>query len=49
MNILSVVFRHSQARLAMGNEKLIELVREFTFLYNLNDKRYSDNQKKDTA
>jgi hypothetical protein len=33
----------------MENEKLIELVREFTFLYNLNDKRYSDNQKKDAA
>jgi hypothetical protein len=33
----------------MDNEKLIELVRECSFLYDLQDKRYSDAQKKDTA
>ncbi|XP_023721038.1 uncharacterized protein LOC111871887 [Cryptotermes secundus] len=33
----------------MDNEKLIELVRECSFLYDLQDKRYSDTQKKDTA
>lgn len=34
---------------AMDNEKLIEFVREYKYLYDLSDKRYSDNQKKDQA
>lgn len=31
----------------MNNQKLIELVREHTFIYDLSDHRYSDNQRKD--
>ena len=31
----------------MNSEKLIECVREYTFLYDLNDRKYSDNQLKD--
>lgn len=33
----------------MDNEKLIEFVRDYKYLYDLSDKRYSDNQKKDQA
>jgi phage-related holin len=33
----------------MDNEKLIELVWKCSFLYDLQDKRYSDAQKQDTA
>lgn len=33
----------------MDSEKLIEEVRHYEFLYNLNDKRYGDSQKKDAA
>lgn len=33
----------------MDSEKLIETVRAFTFIYDLEDKRYSDNEKKDAA
>jgi hypothetical protein len=33
----------------MDNEKLIELVGECSFLYDLQDRRYSDAQKQDTA
>lgn len=33
----------------MHNEKLIELVRYYSFLYNQEDKSYSDNDKKDAA
>jgi hypothetical protein len=33
----------------MDSEKLIELVREYSFLYDLQDKRYSDAPKKDAA
>jgi hypothetical protein len=33
----------------MDNAKLIELVRECSFLYDLQDKMYSDAQKQDTA
>lgn len=33
----------------MNHEKLIELVRDYTFLYDLSDRRYSDNQRKDNA
>ncbi|VVC95765.1 unnamed protein product [Leptidea sinapis] len=31
----------------MNNEKLIEVVRQYKLLYDLNDKKYCDNQKKD--
>ncbi|GAB6022306.1 hypothetical protein CHUAL_006426 [Chamberlinius hualienensis] len=33
----------------MNNQKLIECVREYMFLYDLNDHRYTDNQLKDDA
>lgn len=33
----------------MDNEQLIEIVREYKYLYDLSNKKYSDNQKKDQA
>lgn len=33
----------------MDHEKLIELVRGYSFLYDLSDCKYSDNQRKDEA
>lgn len=33
----------------MDHEKLIECVKKFDFLYNQEDQRYSDNEKKETA
>ncbi|XP_046144392.1 uncharacterized protein LOC114882602 [Osmia bicornis bicornis] len=33
----------------MQNEKLIEIVRHYTFVYNQEEKNYSDNYKKDAA
>ena len=33
----------------MHNEQLIEAVRNYSFLYNQEDKSYSDNDKKDAA
>lgn len=33
----------------MNNEKLIELVSEYKFLYDMNDCKYSDSQRKNEA
>ncbi|XP_023228049.1 transcription factor Adf-1-like [Centruroides sculpturatus] len=48
MNAIVDMHRHCLFKM-MNQEKLIELVREYTFLYDLSDRRYSDNQRKDDA
>ncbi|XP_023952642.2 transcription factor Adf-1 [Bicyclus anynana] len=49
VNRVSEPYRRVLLFFTMDNEKLIEIVRDYKYLYDLTDKKYSDNMKKDQA